>query len=108
MFFILSCRLFAATCKPSSLSTRASQARPRGFVPYSLLFGKAAYTTSRATAEMETVDSSNRLLELRKLMKERDIDIYGRSPLCPYLALAAQCRRVDYSLLHRSSRPVGG
>lgn len=85
MFSILSQRLFATTCKASSNSPRLSQVKQRvggfiafGFVPVTTsLFWKTTY--SSATAEMETVDSSSRLSELRKLMKERNIDIYGSS-----------------------------
>lgn len=43
-----------------------------------------------ATSEMETVDTSSRLSELRKLMRDRNIDIYGpSSPNSPHAVSAA-------------------
>lgn len=84
MFFILSQRLFASTCKASSSSSRASLVKHKlisgfitsGFVPVTASLSCKTQYSSTAKADMETVDSSSRLSELRKLMKERNIDIY--------------------------------
>lgn len=88
MFFILPYRQLATTCKPSSIFATASQVnrRLRRVIPSGLAHVTASHSwkitystasTAISAADMETVDSSNRLAELRKLMRERDIDIYG-------------------------------
>lgn len=84
MFFI-SCRLlFAPTFGTSPLISALSQTtRTARIAPARLSFAKvtaflnckASYT--QKAVDMETVDTASRLSELRKLMKERNIDVYS-------------------------------
>lgn len=73
--------------QPFGLSPSQVHCRSRGVAVASHLISPVATSLSwkagysHAASEMETVDTSTRLAELRKLMKERNIDIYGqRSP----------------------------
>lgn len=95
MCLILPCRQFAFTCMNHSLFARASQVnhRLRGLTSSCLVYvttprpWNTTYCTSSASADMETVDTSSRLQELRKLMRERNIDVYGWQPFPPHCCL---------------------
>lgn len=84
MFFILPRPSVSAACKGLPFNVKASRVAQRlggsritiGLVSSHTQFSsKAKHTT--LVADMETVDTSGRLSELRRLMKERNIDIYG-------------------------------
>lgn len=87
MSFVLARHHFAISWKgfSSSFATRFAQPTtdPCGFTTSGLIhvtashFWTATYSTVASAADMETVDTSSRLTELRKLMRERNIDIYG-------------------------------
>lgn len=88
MSFIFSHRLFATACKAPTVFVESSQVhhRVRGFIlrpgrywTRTSFASKARY--SSAAIKMETVDTSSRISELRKLMKERNIDVYGTTCL---------------------------
>lgn len=104
MSFLASLRpYFHATCRTQSpnlgLLSQAPQ-RPRVVAVTSDLISSVAASLSwkarysHAASEMETVDTSSRLSELRKLMRERNIDIYGQRssyPLAPLPTHRGDC-----------------
>jgi hypothetical protein len=90
MFFILPRPSVSAACKGLPFNVKASRIAHRlggsritiGLISRQTQSSSAAkYTT--LVVDMETVDTSNRLSELRRLMKERNIDVYGPSPPVP-------------------------
>lgn len=81
-------RLFFApfTAKSVAFQLQPAAHKFKGFISRSRfhpgtvsLFPKVSYSSSSVATEMETVDTSSQLSELRRLMRERKLDIYSQS-----------------------------
>ena len=108
LFFVVSPRLgIIRICQPKlgsvlpSLVTRS--------VPLSKIARRFA-TSYHEPLTMASVNTTQRLAELRRLMKERDIDIYGKdSQPHPHPALVVSHAKVRALLtVTSSSRPLRG
>jgi Xaa-Pro aminopeptidase len=69
-------------CRASPLLQRTALSSPLRSSLFNRTFANSAV---RFSIEMETVDTSERLAQLRELMKRNNLDVYSEFALLPFL-----------------------
>lgn len=87
-------------CRASPLLQRTALSSPlRFFAPPKSSFNRTfANTAVRLSIEMETVDTSERLVQLRELMKRNNLDVYSEFVSLPSYG-QNDCSSICYNLV---------